>query len=151
VDWGRLRQLLCAQVALASLYPATVLAKGGHGGGHGGGHCSGHTGHGSGHASTFHEATSFHGAATPAWLARPPPINPDQVWQCGAQLVVLGETPAMVQRACGPPATAQQVVYRAASGERVIDVWSYQPVGSAVRMLRFEDGALVSLKAVGPS
>jgi hypothetical protein len=66
------------------------------------------------------------------------------------QLVVLGETPAMVQRACGPPVTAQQVVYQAASGERVVDVWSYQPAGSAVRMLRFEDGALVSLKAVGP-
>jgi hypothetical protein len=139
---------LCASVVLAALYPAPVLAKGGHGGGHGGGHCSGHTGHGSGHASTYHAATSFHGTSTPAWLARPLPVNPDQVWQCGTQLVVLGETPAMVQRACGPPATAQQVVYQAATGERVVDVWSYQPPGSAVRMLRFEDGALVSLKAV---
>lgn len=57
----------------------------------------------------------------------------------------------MVQRACGPPATAKQVVYQAADGERVIDVWSYQPASSAVRILKFEDGALVSLRAVGPS
>jgi hypothetical protein len=141
--------LLCAAVALAALYPALVLAKGGHGAGHGGGgHCSGHTGHGSGHASTYHAATSFHGAFMPARLAPSLPANPDQVWHCGTQLVVLGETPAMVQRACGPPATARQVVYQAAAGERVVDVWSYQPAGSAVRMLRFEDSALVSLKAV---
>ncbi|HEY3666937.1 MAG TPA: hypothetical protein VGL19_13080, partial [Polyangiaceae bacterium] len=65
--------------------------------------------------------------------------------------VVLGETPAMVQRACGPPATARQVVYQAATGEHVVDVWSYQPPGAPLRMLRFEDGELVSLKAVGPS
>jgi Protein of unknown function (DUF2845) len=142
--------LLCAQVVLAALHSVPALAKGGHGAGHGGGHC-GHAGHGSGHASTYHSATSLHGAPTPTWFAQPQPVNPDQVWQCGTQLVVLGETPAMVQRSCGPPATAQQVVYQAATGEQVIDVWSYQPVGAAVRVLKFEDGALVSLRAVGPS
>jgi hypothetical protein len=150
VNRGRPRQLLCAQVVLAALQSAPALAKGGHRGGHGGGHC-GHAGHGSGHVSTYHSATSVQGAVTPGWLNQPQPSNPDEVWQCGTQLVVLGETPATVQRFCGPPATAQQVVYQAAAGERVVDAWSYQPAGSAVRILKFEDGALVSLGAVGPS
>jgi hypothetical protein len=139
-----------ALVALVVLRLTPSFAKGGHSAGHGGGHC-GHSGHGSGHAAAYHTPTSFRSSPAPAWLAPPARENPDQVWQCGVQLVVLGETPAMVQRACGPPATARQVVYQSATGEHVVDVWSYQPTGSPVRMLRFENGELVSLKAIGPS
>jgi len=57
----------------------------------------------------------------------------------------------MVQRKCGAPESTRQVVYGDGQTEQVIDVWSYLPRDSQVHILKFENGALLSVEAVGPA
>lgn len=117
-----------------------AAAKGGHGTGHcahsGGGHSGG------GHVLVPHRVGSVHGAA---YRDRLPPHDPRAVWHCGFNTVQLGTSAAEVQRGCGAPETMRQVVFADEQGEHVIDVWSYQPPGAPVRILKFENGALISL------
>ena len=75
--------------------------------------------------------------------------EPRAAWRCGFNLVELGTSPAAVQRSCGAPETTRQVVFADDLGEHVIDVWSYQPQGSAVRILKFDNGALISVEVLG--
>jgi hypothetical protein len=125
-------------------------AKGGHGGGHGGGHCGGHGGHGGGHAHAAVTHVGGHAHAS-AWDEHLLKVDPRAVWQCGFTPVLIGESSAVVKQHCGAPETARQVIYGDARGEHVIDVWSYQPRNSQVRILKFENGTLLSVEAIGPS
>ena len=129
--------------ALLALLCASELAVA-KGGGHGG--SCGHGGHGAGHAHVTH-ASGGGGGRVP-WL--PARADPRQVWHCGFFPINLGISPVVVQRSCGAPETARQVVYGDDQGEHVIDVWSYHPPDSAVHVLKFDNGALISVEIVGP-
>ena len=134
--------------SLLGLLLVTSLAdaKGGHGG-HGAGHCAHAGGHANGaHVAVPHGVGSGHGQA---YRDRMLSEEPRAIWRCGFNTVQLGTSPATVQHSCGAPETARQVVFADERGEHVIDVWSYQPPGSAVRILKFENGSLISVEAVG--
>ena len=126
-----------------------AAAKGGHGSGYGGGHCGhGGGGHGGAHFAGPHAVGGGHGQA---YRDRVLTDDPRAVWHCGFNPVQLGTSPAAVQHSCGAPETARQVVFADEWGEHVIDVWSYQPPDSQVHILKFENGALISVEAVGPA
>ncbi len=136
--------------SLLGLLLLTPLAagKGGHGGGHGG-HAAGHCGRaGGGHVSVPHAVGSGHARA---YRDRLVTDDPRSVWHCGFNAVQVGATSAAVRRSCGAPETMRQVVFADEQGEHVIDVWSYQPLDSQVRILKFEAGSLISVEAVGPA
>jgi len=144
---GWLTGLLGVRGLLALLLVARLAdAKGGPGG-HGG-HC-GHAAHSGGHPHGGVPHVS-HGTSHPSpW--HPPATDERQVWHCGFFPVLLGMSPVTVQRNCGAPETTRQTVYGDDRGEHVIDVWSYQPRDAQVRILKFENGALISVVPVGPA
>jgi hypothetical protein len=71
---------------------------------------------------------------------------------CGGTLIALGDTPDRVLHLCGGPTSAKhwllkwQVKGRTLTGS--LDIWRYERYGSLPRLLRFENGVLVSLVAV---
>jgi len=148
------RRLACVHGLLALLLVSPLAAaKGGHGGGHCGGHGGhgAHGGHGGGQAhGAVPHVGSGHAHALP-WDDRLVSVDPRALWHCGFTPVMFGQSPAAVQRSCGAPETTRQVVYGDAHGEHVIDVWSYQPKDSQLRLLKFENGTLISVEAIGPS
>jgi len=67
---------------------------------------------------------------------------------CAGTLIQLGDTPDRVARLCGAPLKATHWVNRWHGKIGVLDMWSYERNGSFPRMLRFEDGVLVSIAAI---
>ncbi|HWZ88055.1 MAG TPA: hypothetical protein VNW92_04375, partial [Polyangiaceae bacterium] len=56
-----------------------------------------------------------------------------------------------VIRLCGAPTSAGHSVVKWRGKTSVLDTWRYERYGSFPRMLRFENGVLVSLAAIGAS
>lgn len=69
---------------------------------------------------------------------------------CAGHLVVLGETPQMVDQECGRPSFSTHRTHSYKGKHGVQDIWTYQRSGSFARVLQFDNGVLVSLAAVGP-
>ena len=70
---------------------------------------------------------------------------------CAGSLIQLGDTQDRVVRLCGAPSSARQWLFKWTGKPGVLDMWRYERYGSFPRMLRFENGVLVSIAAVSPS
>ena len=67
---------------------------------------------------------------------------------CAGTLIQLGDTQDRVARLCGAPLKATHWVNRWHGKIGVLDMWRYERYGSFPRLLRFEDGVLVSIAAI---
>jgi hypothetical protein len=70
---------------------------------------------------------------------------------CSGSLIQLGDAPDRVRKLCGSPTSVRNVVYAQRTGEIILEVWRYQRTGWLDRELRFQNGELVSVYAIGPT
>jgi len=83
-------------------------------------------------------------------VRRGPPgfVVADDGLSCAGTLIQLGDTQDRVFSRCGEPTGARHWVLRARGKTSILDLWRYERYGSFPRLLRFENGVLVSLSAI---
>jgi hypothetical protein len=75
-----------------------------------------------------------------SWLGTSSAVSYDGL-HCPGHLASLGETPRDVLSECGAPSASTHRSYKS----RQLDVWTFERGGSFPRVLRFENGRLVSI------
>ena len=90
-------------------------------------------------------------AMSPSRRGPPGFVAANDGMSCAGTLVQLGDTPDRVLHFCGAPASARHWELKWRGKVAILEMWRYEQYGSFSRMLRFENGVLVSLAAISPS
>ena len=87
-------------------------------------------------------------AMSPRRRGPPPFISANDGMSCAGTLIQPGYTLEQVLRLCGTPTSTR---HWGAGKSGWLEMWRYERYGSCPRMLRFENGVLVSIAAISPS